>query len=185
VTVTLEGNIAALLTRIIPCFQRERLPYVLIGAWALAAWGRPRSTNDLDFLVLVNEGDVERLSSRLIQAGLELDETWQEWNQMLRDFQLRFQFQGISVDLLRARDPHDHHVFQRKRKRRMDGRYHWVVSPEDFIIQKLKVGRPRDFEDAISVLEQLKDKLDHRYLEHWARQLRVTEELSYILAEID
>jgi hypothetical protein len=101
VTVTLEDNIAALLTRIILCFQRERLPYVLIGAWALAAWGRPRSTNDLDFL------------------------------------------------------------------------------------QKLKVGRPRDFEDAVSVLEQLKDKLDRRYLEHWARKLGVTEELSYILAETD
>jgi hypothetical protein len=181
VTVILEGNIAALLQRIVLCFQRERVPYVLIGAWALAVWGRPRATNDLDFLVLVNEDNVDRLRSRLIQAGMELDETWQEWNPMLRGFQLRFQSQGITIDILRPRDPHDRQVFQRKRKKRMDGRYYWVVSAEDFILQKLKVGRPRDFEDATSVTDRLRDKLDRKYLEHWARQVGVREELSYII----
>jgi hypothetical protein len=181
VTVILEGSIAALLQRIVPCFQRERVPYVLIGAWALAAWGRPRATNDLDFLVLVNEKDVNRLRSRMIQAGLEFDETWQEWNPMLRGLQLRFQFQGITIDVLRPRDPHDQQVFLRRRKKRMDGHYYWVVSTEDFILQKLKVGRPRDFEDAVSVVDRFQGKLDREYLKHWARQLGVTEEFNYIM----
>ena len=180
-TVTSEDNIAALLERIIPCFQRQRVPYVLIGAWALVAWGRPRATNDLDFLVLVNEGDIDRLSRRLIDAGLELDETWHEWNPMLRGFQLRFQFQGISVDILLPRDPHDQQIFLRKRKKRMDGHYYWVVSLEDFILQKLKVGRPRDFEDAMSVVNRFRESLERAYLEHWAGELRVREELHYTM----
>ena len=180
-TVILEDNIAALLQRVVLCFQRERVPYVLIGAWALAVWGRPRATNDLDFLVLVNEGDVDRLSRRLTQAGLELDETWQEWNPMLRGSQLRFQSQSVTVDVLLPRDPHDQQIFQQRRKKRMDGRYYWVVCPEDFILQKLKVGRPRDFEDAVSVVDRLRNKLDGEYLEHWAGQLGVMEELGYIL----
>lgn len=180
-TVILEGNIAALLQRIVPCFQRQRVPYVLIGAWALAAWGRPRATNDLDFLVLVNEDDLGRLRGRLTQAELKLDETWQEWNPMLKGFQLRFQSQGITIDVLRPRDPHDRQVFQQKRKKRMDGRYYWVVCPEDFILQKLKVGRPRDFEDAVSVVDRFRGKLDREYLEDWARQLGIREELDYIM----
>lgn len=179
--VILEANIATLLQRVTPCFQRERVPYVLIGAWALAAWGRPRATNDLDFLVLVNEGDVDRLNRRLIQAGMELDETWQEWNPMLKGSQLRFQSQGITIDILLPRDPHDQQVFLRKRKKRMEGSYYWIVCPEDFILQKLKVGRPRDFEDAASVTDRFRDKLDRKYLEHWARQVGVMEELSYII----
>ncbi len=85
-TVILEGSIAALLQRVTICFRRERVPSVLIGAWALAAWGRPRATADLDFLVLVNEEDLDRLSGRMTQAGMELDETWLEWNPMLRGF---------------------------------------------------------------------------------------------------
>jgi hypothetical protein len=182
VTGILEDNIAALLQRVVPCLQRERAPYVLIGAWALAVWGRPRATNDLDFLVLVDKQDVGRLSRRLAQAGLELDETWQEWNPMLKGFQFRFQSQGITVDVLLPRDPHDQQVFLRKRRKRMDGRYYWVISPEDFILQKLKVGRPRDFEDAVSVVERRRKELDLTYLEHWAGQLGVREELGYVMA---
>jgi hypothetical protein len=63
----------------------------------------------------------------------------------------------------------------------MDGRYYWTVSLDDFILQKLKVGRPRDFEDAVSVVDRFQGKLDREYLEHWALKLGVKEELSYIL----
>src|SRR5438046_9235814 len=66
VTVILEGSIAALLERIVAAFRRSRVPYVLIGAWALTAWGRPRATNDVDFLVLVDEGDLPRLGEKLV-----------------------------------------------------------------------------------------------------------------------
>jgi len=155
---------------------------VLIGAWALAAWGRPRATNDVDFLALVNEEDLGRLSERMTQAGMALDETWVKWNPMLRGFQLRFQFHGTAVDVLRSRDAHDQQVFRRKRGKRMDGRYYWIVSPEDFIIQKLKVGRPRDFEDTLSVLERSGKTLDRRYLPRWAGRIGVSGELNYILS---
>lgn len=181
-TGILESSIATLLARVVACFQRERVPYVLIGAWALAAWGRPRATNDIDFLALVNEEDLGRLSERMTQAGMALDEAWLKWNPMLRGFQLRFQFQGTTVDVLRPRDAHDQQVFRRKRKKRMDGRYYWVVSAEDFILQKLKVGRPRDFEDALSVLERSGKTLDKRYLERWAGRIGVSGELNYILS---
>jgi len=182
VTVTLDDKTAVLLERVTACLRHEQISYALIGAWALAAWGRPRATADLDLLVLVNEEDLERLSARIVQTGMELDDTWQEWNPLLRGSQLRFQSQGGTVDVMCPRDPHDRQIFQRKRKKRMDGRYYWVVSPEDFILQKLKVGRPRDFEDAVSVVERSQGKLDHEYLEFWARRLGVTEELGYLLA---
>lgn len=181
-TVTLDDKTAALLERATACLRRAHISYVLIGAWALAAWGRPRATMDLDFLVLVNEEDLERLSSQMTRAGMELDETWQEWNPMLGGFQLRFQSQGLTVDVMRPRDQHDQQIFQRKKKKRMDGRYYWVVSAEDFLLQKLKVGRPRDFEDATSVVERCRRTLNRKYLADWARRLGVTEELDYIMA---
>lgn len=181
-TGILESSIATLLARVVACFQRERVLYVLIGAWALAVWGRPRATNDVDFLVLVNEADLARLSERMTQAGMALDETWLHWNPLLRGFQLRFQFQGTTVDVFRPRDAHDRQIFQRKRKKRLDGRYYWLVCPEDFILQKLKVGRPRDFEDALSVLERSGKSLDKRYLQRWADRIGIGAELNYILS---
>ena len=48
--------------------------------------------------------------------------------------------------------------------------------------EKLKVGRPRDFEDALSVLERSGKSLDRRYLQRWAERTGVAAELKYILS---
>lgn len=170
------------LKRSVDVFQLERVPYALIGAWALAVWGRPRATLDLDFLVMAKERDLDRLSARMARTGMQMDEAWFEWNPMLRGSQLRLQFRGVAVDLLRPRDPHDRQVFRRRRKRRLENRYYWVVAPEDFVLQKLKVGRPRDFEDALSVLERSGEDLNRAYLRRWAGRLGILEELEYILS---
>jgi hypothetical protein len=45
----------------------------------------------------------------------------------------------------------------------------------------LRNGPPKDFADALSVLEQLRDRLDLIYLAYWARKLGVMEELDYIM----
>jgi hypothetical protein len=118
----------------------------------------------------------------MVNAGMVLDETWLKWNPMLRGMQLRFQFRGITVDVMRPRDEHDEKLFRRKRSRRIDEHYCWVVSPEDFILQKLKVGRPRDFEDALSVMERSGKMLDRRYLQRWAARIGISAELRYILS---
>lgn len=164
------------------CFQTAHVPYVLIGAWALAVWGRPRATLDLDFLVLVNEEDLESLGSTMSQGGMVPDETWLKYNPMLRGSQLRLQFREVTIDLLRPRDPHDREAIRRRRKKRLVGRYYWVVAPEDFILQKLKVGRPRDFEDALAVLERSGKELNRGYLRRWASRIGVSGELNYILS---
>jgi hypothetical protein len=156
--------------------------YAIIGAWALSLWGKPRATADLDFLVLVKGNRLERLTAVMTSSGMEIDELWQQWNPLLRGLQARLQYRGVTIDLLLPRDQHDEAIFRRLRKKRVAGRYYWVVSLEDFILQKIKVGRPRDFEDALSVVERFRAKLDLKYLEHWADQLRVGAELKYVMS---
>ena len=182
VTDSSEVNLEPLVERVVACLRKERISYALIGAWALAVWGQPRATGDVDFLVLIDELNLARLGERLTQAGLTLDESFSLWNPLLRGLQLRFQFAGLTVDLLRPRDAHDQQVFRRRRRQRLAGRYYWVVSPEDFILQKLKVGRPRDFEDALLVVEHSGERLDRRYLQRWADRIGVSAELRYILS---
>jgi hypothetical protein len=161
------------------CFRRRHIPYAIIGAWALAVWGRPRSTQDLDFLVMVR--DFEAISAALIRAGMERDENWDRHNPMLRGQQLRLKMHGVLVDLLRPRDKHDRELFRRRRRKRFANRYFWFVSAEDFIIQKLKTGRPKDFEDALAVLEKCGPVLDRRYMARWAARIGITGELDYVL----
>ena len=83
-TDILEGSTPKVLGRIVTCFRRERVSYVLVGAWALSVWGTSRATNDVDFLVLVDDEELSRLSDRMMHAGFELDDTWLKWNPKLR-----------------------------------------------------------------------------------------------------
>lgn len=165
----------------VECLRRARVRYAIIGAWALSLWGKPRATADVDFLVLVKGEELERLTAFMTGTGMDVDEVWQQWNPLLRGSQVRFQHRGVTIDFLCPRDPHDQEIFKRRRKRRVDKKYYWVVSLEDFILQKLKVGRPRDFEDALAVVERFGEKLDRNYLREWAAKLRVTAELDYVL----
>ena len=155
--------------------------YAIIGAWALSLWGKPRATADLDFLVLVKDDRLERLTAVMTNSGMDIDELWQQWNPLLRGSQARLQYRGVTIDLLLPRDQHDQAIFRRLRKKRVAGRYYWVVSLEDFILQKVKVGRPRDFEDAVSVIARFPEMLDRKYLERWADRLGVIAELDYVM----
>lgn len=177
------SGLLKILASVIDSLWGTRVPYMLIGAWALTMWGRPRATMDLDFLVMVDEEGLGRLENLLIHEGFLRDETWLEWNPMLKGSQVRMQFQGVAVDLIRPRDIHDNHAFDRRKRKRLSRRFCWVIAPEDFILHKLKVGRPRDFEDALSVLERSRKMLDFKYLREWAERLGVTAELDYLIGE--
>ena len=47
-------------------------------------------------------------------------------------------------------------------------------------LQKLKAGRPHDFDDVIPFFARLRADLDHEYLNAWAGRLGVREELDYL-----
>ena len=105
-----------------------------------------------------------------------------QWNPMLRGSQLRLRWGPITVDVLRARDDHDRGAFRRRRRRRWERHAYWFVAPEDLVLQKLKVGRPRDFEDAAGVVQRLGPALDAAYLRRWATRLGIAAELEYVLS---
>ena len=117
------NRVLEVLAAVIDSLKGARVPYMMIGAWALAVWGRPRATMDLDFLVMTDDKGLGRLERHLLQEGFFSDETWLEWNPMLKDLQRRMQFQGVAVDLMRPRDIHDDQAFERRKRKRLAGRF--------------------------------------------------------------
>ena len=152
---------------------------MVIGALALTAWGQPRATMDFDIMI-ATESIPERLLNKLSRSGFKIDANWAQYNPMIRGLQTRFRSGRVAVDILLARDAHDHAAFTNRKKRRFNGYFLWFPSPEDLLLQKLKVGRPQDFSDAAGIVHRCSGTLDRRYLARWALKLGITAELRHI-----
>jgi hypothetical protein len=177
------GGPARALFRIADLLDAEGDAYMVVGALAVAMWGRPRATVDIDVTL---RGDAERLeavAARAESRGFALDRDWMAWNPLLRGRHLRLTGAGAIIDLMRPRDAHEEAALERRRHLLIEGRRLPFVAPDDLILMKVKAGRPRDFEDATSILVAQRAAMDEGYLSDWARRLGVEDELSYLLRE--
>lgn len=160
-------------------------PYCLMGALALGAWGTPRATHDLDAMISIGHTDRVQLLIALQQHGFMEDTRWAEDNPMLRDRHIRLHREAIPVDLMLPKDSHDKACLLRRRQYELGDLSLWIVSPEDFVLHKLKAGRAQDFIDVLSVLHRQGTSLDRSYMTDWAKRLGILEEWQYVQAQRD
>jgi hypothetical protein len=169
------------LTEFVSFLESRGIAYMIVGAMAVAVWGRPRATADIDVTLRLDREALGALAEHAESAGFPLDRQWLEWNPSLRGQQIRLTRGGLTVDAMRPRDAHEEAALARRRPVPVAGRTLWLVAPDDLILMKLKAGRPRDFEDALTVLMAQRGSLDEGYLSDWAARLGVSGELAYLL----
>ena len=56
-----------------------RAVYMVVGALAVAAWGRARATADIDVTLGGDAEHLEALAARAESVGLTVDREWLEW----------------------------------------------------------------------------------------------------------
>ena len=146
-------------------FRNHRIEYAVIGGYAVAAWGEPRATRDLD--LLCSAKDENALAAALRDAGLNFEHRLGELDDPISGV--------IHVELGTAGNPYDIDVlfgirgapggiFARVRLVQIEDLMIPVASPEDTIILKLIGGSARDIDDARSILRTHKDFVDHSLL---------------------
>lgn len=116
---------------------------MVVGAMAVAMWGRPRATAALDSTVLSDEAGLDAPARAVSQRGVRIDDAWLNSNPLLRGQHVRLTGPGAIIDLMRPRDDHEMAAIARRRRLEAEGQSVAVVAPEDLILMKLKAGRPR------------------------------------------
>jgi hypothetical protein len=124
-----------------------RADFLIVGAHALAAHGRPRATGDLDIWIRPTPDNAQRVWSALVEFGAPLGElTLDDLATSGIVFQIGIQPARIdiltAVTGLRFDDAWSHRdTFE------VDGRSLPFLSREDLIRNKTALGRPRDLAD--------------------------------------
>lgn len=104
---------------------------------------------------------------------------------MIREHHIRLHHRAVPVDLMLPKDDHDQACLTRRRQYTLGPLSLWIISPEDFVLHKLKAGRAQDFIDVLSVLQRQTGSLDHAYITDWVKRVGIWEEWQYVQTQTD
>lgn len=144
-----EELLAGLATKL----DEYHLPYMIIGGQAVLLYGEPRLTKDIDITLGVDVEHLDVVLQMVAELGLRPlpDDPSAFINQtmVLPCIQATI---GIRLDFIFSFSPYERQALQRVNRIPILGVEVCFASPEDIIIHKIFAGRPRDIEDARSIL---------------------------------
>ena len=126
------------------CLTEEKVEFLIVGAYALAAHGLPRATGDIDILVRREDENAQRVLRAIVKFGaptVHLSE---------QDFTspgmvVQFGVEPCRIDLLTSISGVDFEdAWQNKVTVEVDGLELYVLSREDLLKNKAATGREKD-----------------------------------------
>jgi hypothetical protein len=152
------------------------------------AWGIPRTTHDLDFVLQLAPSQTPALLKAFSDPGYYLDEA-----SVRAAYQPPHQFNLIHIPSALKADfwllrpvPFEREMFSRRLKDVWFGEPIWLATAEDVILHKLYWNRitpsERQLGDVAGVVHVQRSKLDEAYLRHWASELGLSSDLEAALA---
>ena len=163
--------------------NRAGVPSAVIGGVAVGVWGEPRVTRDVDIKVLLTREDASRLLDILGPAYVPLQP---DPLQALARTGILFvrDEAGTRIDLLLSDTVFDRAAVERAVPVELEtGMQAHVCRPEELIVYKLISTRPRDHEDAASVVRRQGTELDDRYILKWLVRFEQALDDSTLVAE--
>jgi hypothetical protein len=168
-------------------FTRLNVPYLIGGSFASSLYGEPRSTNDIDIVVDLEQSQVTPLATALAASG----ECYFDEDAMRtavdrgQSFNIIHLVTAVKVDVFVAgTDVFDRERLQRRRRIELQqgsANVVYVDTPEATILRKLEWYRrggessERQWRDVISVLRARPLQLDREYLSLWATRLKIAD----------
>jgi hypothetical protein len=154
------GQSALLLLDAVEILRREKINYVVIGAFALSAHAVVRASSDVDALLHISHARLSRLSSTFEGAGFATTlRSGDADDPVLRLLVLGDSY-GNQVDLLGGLRGLDPRVFSRAIEVRFLNEDLRIVGREDFIAMKCFAGGPQDMADARAAYQAARAPVD-------------------------
>lgn len=181
-----------LLARLVATLAEVGIDYMIVGSVASSLQGEPRSTHDIDVVVVMTPSGAAKLAEAFPPPDYYLDPvSIQEAPKTGGMFNLLDILSGDKVDFWLLKDePYDHASFERRQLLNAAGTQLYVQRPEDTILSKLRWaqmsgGSEKQFRDALRVYEVQLGTLDLAYLDRWAAYLGIENELAKLKGEAE
>jgi len=134
--------------------NKNEVEYLLVGGWAVGFYGNPRATKDIDFLVAIDNDNLEKLKKTLNEFGApSIDMS--HFKEIGNVF--RMGSTPVQIDIINEANGIDiKECYPRRKIITIDGISISIISKEDLIKNKRASGRHQDLAD----VESLEGKQD-------------------------
>lgn len=135
--------------------------WYVFGAQAVMAYGVPRLTADVDVTAKISPEDPRGFAEALRSAGFESRVSDPvEFARATHVLPVTHTASGLPVDVVLAGPGLEEEFLRRARRIDIGGLVVPVIAPEDLVVTKLLAGRPKDLDDARSVLREMESAVD-------------------------
>lgn len=158
--------------------RATRVDHVFVGALAVAAFGVPRTTTDVDVIVDYHEEDAPRLAESFRRQSFQVsvedlrDARAEEAHCTVHDTRSAYRVDLAPAVRARAKDAIRHSV-----KVRWRGSTFPIADPEHTIVMKLAYGSDQDVEDALGIFVRQRKRLKMRRMRDFASRQGVRQVL--------
>lgn len=165
------------LPKIRTAFATLQIPHYYAGGIAVAVWGVPRATYDLDIVVIAESLDRETTANALGTAGVDaiFGSDLEFNNGVVRISRWLSIPTEIVIDFLILPSWWQEQARNRAVLLRKDSEEFPVVSAENLILMKVLSARQKDMDDIAGIVAVQKANLDEEYIIGSARRLLIDE----------
>jgi hypothetical protein len=163
--------------RITAALDQAGIAYMLCGSFASAYYGAPRSTQDIDLVIVATPAQVRAFVQALSSAEYYADlDAALEAHKRQSLFNVIDLATGWKIDLIiRKSRAFSEEEFRRRQQFNLEDIPLFVASAEDAVVSKLEWAKlaqsQRHIEDVAGILRMRWGLLDHSYLEKWILEL--------------
>jgi predicted nucleotidyltransferase len=145
--------------RTLDVLAAQSAPYALIGGFAVAYHGIPRSTRDIDLLLSVPRIALASFLQKFLDRGFtfSLEIVLRELGE---DHLSKIHVRGVRVDLLDAVIPPFRRAVEGAEEAVIHGRRVRIARAQDLIVLKMIAGREDDLRDVRGILASQGSRLD-------------------------
>lgn len=181
-----------LFSHVIKILEELGTPYMVVGSFASALYGEPRMTRDIDIVVQLDRGQVEKLCAAFPPEDYYIScEAAVEALRYESQFNVIHGSSGNKIDFMIAHSDKlgKEQLSRRKSMELMPGLHGYIASPADVIIGKLIYykdgGSDKHLRDITGIMKISGDDVDRDVVARWARELGASEVWEAILADLE
>lgn len=181
----MENYLVISITHLCNYLNNNNISYVIVGGISVLAWGRSRTTEDIDIIIDHEKLDISDFVKYLKEKNFSADES--DFGGFLqKDHCTIFYKEGLfRIDIIGIYSLDNKISVNEAIEIGFHGINIKIDSPESLIAHKLNFGSQQDIEDAYSVLIRNKERINIKKLRNHSERLKVLNKLEKLLKSIN